>query len=89
MKKKSIAVVRQRGQITIPDAIRRAAGWVEIDAAVTVYLAEDGSIQIKPYTKGEKPNNDTMWAAIHKARSIKGKGGNLAAFIVKDRQQRR
>lgn len=89
MKKISIAVVRQRGQITIPDTIRRAAGWVEIDAVVTVQLAEDSSIKIEPYQKKEKTNWNSVWLGINKARSIKGKGGNLAAFIAKDRRQRR
>jgi bifunctional DNA-binding transcriptional regulator/antitoxin component of YhaV-PrlF toxin-antitoxin module len=89
MKKSSIAIIRQRGQITIPDTIRQAVGWVEPEAVVTVSMAEDSSIRIEPYQKEKKPDWDKIWAAIHASRAVKGRSVDLGKFIIEDREKRR
>lgn len=80
-------IIRQRGQLTIPDDIRETHEWASPGSVVTVATSKPDEIVIRPYSPQREVDWDTVWKAIKRARSIKGKGpGNLSAFIAKDRQ---
>ena len=80
-----IASIRQRGQITIPGKIRNDLPWLDEGSAIHV-IVNDQSIVLKPYQQAsQKTNWKKIWDKIALARSIKGKKGNLAAFIARDR----
>lgn len=83
-----IATVRQRGQITIPDKIRSELPWLSEGSAVHIFPIDDKSLVVKPYQHElqKKVNWKKIWQMIRLTRSFKGKNGNLAAFIAKDRQ---
>ena len=83
---KSVAIVRNRGQLTIPDAIRKAVKWISPMSAVSITVAKSDEIVIKPHVKSI--NKDQIWESVRKARAIKGKGHTISAleFIIKDRQ---
>ena len=84
-------VIRQRGQITIPDEIRREIEWAAPDSVVSIELADNGDIRICPYQKQNEAayDWDAMWTRIRASRSIRGKGGSLSGFVIKDRHSRR
>ena len=82
------AIIRQRGQLTIPDFIREITSWVAPGSVVSISRNKADEIVIKPHTKFEnKVDWDKLWRDIQIARSFKGKyKGSLSEFIVKDRQ---
>lgn len=95
MKKiKAVSIIRSRGQITIPDDIRKAVAWMSPDAVVTVSLTDTNEIRIQPYAAAasDAVDWDEVWTRIEAARKVMGKrkrGSSLSAFIAKDRKTRR
>ena len=83
------AIIRNRGQLTIPDVIRRAFNWMKTESVVRIIYRSPQEIVITPYIQEnvKKINWKKIWEAIHKVRAItsKGKIGNLSKFIAKDR----
>lgn len=81
---KTVSIVRNRGQLTIPDSIRKVVSWVTPQSAVTISVVKPDEIVIKPHKK--EYDWDKIWEGIRKARAIKGKGrGSLSKFIAEDR----
>ena len=80
------AVIRQRGQLTIPDQVREMLVWLRPGSVVGLEIDEE-EIKIKPYTKSKAKGYDwdKIWAGIRLCRSFKGKRGNLSKFIAEDR----
>jgi len=79
------AIIRNRGQLTIPGSIRKVVGWATPLSAVTISVVKPDEIVIKPHPQKEV-DWDKIWEGIRKARSVKGKGqGSLSKFIAKDR----
>lgn len=87
MKKAQIvSIVRERGQVTIPDSIRKIAKWISPSAVITISLEKPDKISIEPHVTKEEMHWDKIWDAVHLARSFKGKHGHLSSLIAKDRQ---
>jgi hypothetical protein len=82
---KAISIIRNRGQLTIPDAIRKKAKWADSLSAVSVTLVNPNEIVIQP--QKEDIDWDDIWYGIKMARSISGKGQVVSAadFLSKDR----
>lgn len=84
---KSISIIRDRGQLTIPDTIRKAVSWITPLSAVSVSVIKPDEIVLRPHQK--YVDWDKIWKGIGKARSIHGKGKKSALeFIRKDRLSR-
>lgn len=86
------SVIRDRGQLTIPDKIRESLDWVNPNSVVTIISDKSDEIIIKPHGSDVKKEIDwkKLWRDIQRVRSYKGKGrGNLSKFIAEDRQTRR
>jgi len=83
---KNIGIIRNRGQLTIPDNIRKQAAWVAPMSPISVSIVSPGEITIRPYQasidwKQLKRN-------IQKSRAISGKNAkNAAEFLEQDRQR--
>ena len=88
---KTVIIIRDRGQLTIPDSIRRVVPWANPMSAVSISVEKPDEIIIKPHQPQKvEVNWDKLWAQIKRTRSFKGKSqGNLSTFIVKDRETRR
>lgn len=85
---KAVSIVRGRGQLTIPDSIRRVVPWIIPMSAISISVNKPDEITIKPHQK--ITDWDKLWKLIKRVRTFKGKGrGNLSAFIAEDRQARR
>ena len=83
-----VSIIRGRGQLTIPDSIRKTIGWVSPMSAVTISVVKPNEIVIRPHQA--QVDWDKLWTRIRRVRAFKGKGqGNLSAFIVMDRESRR
>lgn len=87
------AIIRSRGQLTIPGVIRRAFDWIKTESVVKIIYRSPQEIVITPYVSEDvkKTNWKKVWLAIAEARAIssKGKKGNLSEFIIKDRERHR
>ena len=79
----TVSIIRNRGQLTIPDSIRVLRQWASTNSAVTISSDRPDEIIIRPHKK--EYDWDKMWKLINKSRSFKGKGGNLSKFISEDR----
>ena len=88
MQLQTTAIIRDRGQLTIPDLIRKQANWVWPGSVVTISQIKQGEIVIKPHTSiKNKVDWDQLWKKIELARSFRGNySGSLSEFIVQDRQ---
>ncbi len=83
---KTVSIIRERGQLTIPDSIRQLISWVAPMSAVSITVVKPDEIVIKPHTK--LIDKDQIWENVRKARAIKGKGSTISTveFLIKDRQ---
>ena len=82
--KRNVVIVRNRGQITIPDSIRKTVGWVNPMSAVSISVVKPDEIVLKPQM--QLVDRNKLWEMIRKSRAIKGKGtGSALEFIQKDR----
>lgn len=83
---KKVIIIRDRGQMTIPDSIRKIVDWASPMSAVSISAITPDKIIIEP--AANKLDNNKIWASIKKARSIKGKGSSISAteFLIKDRK---
>lgn len=80
----TVSIIRNRGQLTIPDSIRALRTWANTNSAVTITSEHPDEIIIRPHKK--EYNWDKIWEGIKRARAIKGKGrGSLSKFIAEDR----
>ncbi len=87
---KAVSIIRDRGQLTIPDSIRKLINWAGPMSAVSISVVKPDQIIITPHQNQDKTDWDELWKRIKRARSFKGKSrGNLSAFIAEDRQTRR
>ena len=82
---KTVSIVRDRGQLTIPDSIRKIVSWVAPMSVVSISVLKPDKIIITPHKKGY--NWDEIWQGIRRARAIKGKGKTVSAveLLEKDR----
>lgn len=81
---KAVSIIRNRGQLTIPDAIRKKVPWVSPSSAVTLSIVKADEIIIRPHRTYGKGEN--IWVLVKQARAIKGKGQESAVrFLEKDR----
>lgn len=82
----TVSIIRDRGQLTIPDSIRKVINWVSPMSAVSISVVKPDEIVIKPHKKDY--DWDKIWEGIKRARAIKGKGKAIstAEFLEKDRK---
>ena len=82
---KTVSIIRDRGQLTIPDSIRKVVNWIGPSSAVTIDVVKPDEIVIRPHRAGL--DSKKIWKNIEKSRRIKGKGGLSALEIItQDRQ---
>ena len=82
-------IIRQRGQLTLPDAIREKISWLAPGSVVTINT-ETNKVVLSPYSARKTVDWDKLWKDLKRVRAFRGKGrGNLSAFIDEDRQTRR
>jgi len=43
------AIIRQRGQLTIPDKIREKFEWIQTDSVISIKTTSNNEILLQPY----------------------------------------
>jgi len=82
---KAVGIIRNRGQLTIPDSIRKVADWITPMSAVSISIIKPDEIVITPHQK--QIDWDKIWKNIRKSRAVKGKGNvNTIEFLKQDRR---
>ncbi|OGG11955.1 hypothetical protein A2Z00_04060 [Candidatus Gottesmanbacteria bacterium RBG_13_45_10] len=82
----STAVIRDRGQLTIPERIREVLGWSAPNSVVSLTTTSRSELIIRPFEGKDEIDWSAIWLSIGLSRSYVGKKGNLAGFIVSDRE---
>jgi bifunctional DNA-binding transcriptional regulator/antitoxin component of YhaV-PrlF toxin-antitoxin module len=87
----TVAVIRQRGQLTIPSSIKKRLKWASPGSVVSVIKTSTNEIVIKPHSGAQKSTDwNKLWKNIELARSHQGQfRGSLSQFIADDRLSRR
>jgi len=67
-----ISIIRGRGQLTIPESIRKTVRWATPMSAVSISVIKPNEIIIKPHA--QTVDWDKVWENIRKSRAITGKG---------------
>lgn len=81
----TISIVRDRGQLTIPDSIRKVVSWITPMSAVSISVLKPDEIVIKPHQT--KVDWDQVWENIRESRAILGKGKiSTIEFLKQDRK---
>lgn len=81
----TVSIIRNRGQLTIPDSIRRLLTWITPLSAVSISVIKPDEIVIKPHQK--QVNWNQIWENIRKSRAISGTGKiSTAQFLEQDRK---
>lgn len=81
----AVGIIRNRGQLTIPDKIRETFDWLTPSSVVTITSQKPDEIVIKPHKK--EYDWDKIWKMVKRSRAIKGNGrGSAAEFLEKDRR---
>lgn len=90
MKLQTTSIIRDRGQLTIPETIRRILAWASPLSVVTLSVEQPNQITIKPHSSQKKVDWDLIWHGIRLSRSFKGKNESKSALqlITEDRQSR-
>lgn len=85
----SVGTIRNRGQLTIPEEVRRAYGWATVGSVVTISAQKPTEIIIRPYSLiSQKIDWEKLWNEIELARSYPSKySGGLSEFIAQDREK--
>lgn len=86
---KTVSIIRQRGQLTIPESVRRRVKWVSPLSAVSISITKPDEIVIRPHHQQKDVDWDGLWKQIKRVRTFKGTRGNLSSFIQEDRKTRR
>jgi len=82
---KAVSIVRDRGQLTIPDSVRKLVSWVTPMSAVSISVIKPDQIIIRPHQNSL--DWDRIWESIKRSRAIHGKGRvGGSEFLSKDRQ---
>jgi bifunctional DNA-binding transcriptional regulator/antitoxin component of YhaV-PrlF toxin-antitoxin module len=79
-------IIRNRGQLTIPEEIRSTISWTKPKAVVKISVKKPNLITITPHNLKSDLDWDSLWNSINYVRGFRGKRGNLSEFIVKDRE---
>jgi bifunctional DNA-binding transcriptional regulator/antitoxin component of YhaV-PrlF toxin-antitoxin module len=71
---KAVAIIRERGQLTIPESIRKQARWAGVSGVIYIQLEKQNEIIITPHQAIMESELSKLPESIKKARDIKGKG---------------
>lgn len=78
------SIIRGRGQLTIPDSIRKKIRWATPMSPVSISVIKPNEIVIKPHSQHVDENQ--VWRKIKRSRAVLGKGKiKTIEFLAADR----
>lgn len=81
------AIFRQRGQLTLPNKIRKTVTWAQTNSVVSISKVTSDKLVIEPAHKTQKVDWKALRAQLKRVSNYKGKRGNLSQFIIEDRER--
>lgn len=78
-------IIRERGQLTIPDSIRKMVDWINPSSAVSISVSKPDEIVIKPHRHMDKVDWNRLLRDIKKLNAYPVKG-TMSEFIAWDRE---
>ncbi|MCA9372080.1 AbrB/MazE/SpoVT family DNA-binding domain-containing protein [Candidatus Woesebacteria bacterium] len=82
------AIIRNRGQLTIPDKIREQLDWVETSMPITIAVRGKHEIVLQPVKKVQGKQRKMLLQTMKKIRKLPSAKTNLTQFVINDRQNR-
>jgi len=83
----TIGIIRDRGQLTIPESVRKVARWTGTSSVVSFSVESPQEIIITPHQAVKEAEWEKLFELIKKSRAIKGRGSVSASeFIAKGRR---
>ena len=83
MQIQTTAIIRDRGQLTIPDKIRKNLKWPSNNTVVSITADINKKIVIEPYEENKKKVDwNQIWKNIRKIRSYKTKNSRPASELI-------
>ena len=79
---KTVSIVRDRGQLTIPDSIRKIVHWITPMSAVSISVVTPDEIILRPHS--QTLDKEKIWENIRKSRAIKGRNAVSALEIIEN-----
>jgi bifunctional DNA-binding transcriptional regulator/antitoxin component of YhaV-PrlF toxin-antitoxin module len=79
------ALIRQRGQLTIPATIRDKFDWLQDSMAVIISVVNQDTLTLKPHVQPTSFYWPKLYSEVKRVRGFRGQRGNLSQFIAKDR----
>ena len=58
---KTVSIIRGRGQLTIPDSIRKVIHWVSPMSVVSISVVKPDEIVIKPHHNQKEVDWNKLW----------------------------
>ena len=85
---KTVAIIRERGQLTIPDSIRKQIRWITTSSVVSISMEKPDELIIMPHKMINEIEWERLFEIIKKSREFKGRGNVSASdFIAKVRDR--
>jgi len=81
------AIIRQRGQLTIPGKIRSDLSWMQTNSTISIRKTVDEKVILEPLQKTQIINWKSLRSQLKRVSNYKGKRGNLSQFIIEDRER--
>ena len=82
------AIIRNRGQLTIPEKIREEVVWAKPNSVVII-LKRQNELLIRPYEAQQKEVDwDRIWKNLRKIRSFKTENARPASEIIAEDRYR-
>lgn len=82
---KAVGILRNRGQLTIPDKIRQSVYWLNQNSAIVFTVTNQQKIFIEPHQPLK--NLQFIMSLVKKSRSIHGKSSvSGTEFLQQDRK---
>ena len=78
----AVSIIRERGQLTIPDSIRKIVHWITPMSAVSISVVTPDEIILRPHS--QTLDKEKIWENIRKSRAIKGRNAVSALEIIEN-----
>lgn len=83
---KYASIIRDRGQLTIPEEIRDFLDWAKPCSVITIEVTGPSLLTISPQKEAKNISWEEIWDGINLSRSLVGKKCTLSEFIIADRE---
>ena len=85
---KTTSIVRDRGQLTIPDSVRESLSWLYPLAAVDITVCDEYTITLSPHAHRHQSSWDECIQKIELAQTFPSHSSRSASDIINEDRKR-